>query len=905
MTPDQDSVAPTLAVGLGNAGCSMISALRDMTIDEGIEDKFRFFGVDTNNEDLRSNIDYESPDVTKHNLKSPEQWDEHSSDYHYLDPSLLRTEGDIQDSGALRKRRIGRYYVDSYTNFNRLRKRLTSVIEQFGKEFEENIDKKNGKMHIWIINSLGGGTGSGSFPIIAALIRHITRRTERATHDYKLYGLGALPNTNNVTQEYHDYYLNSYAALRDIQVLTGNDQKSESEIRLGEERKSLPLDDRFDLPNITFDAYFLQPFNQNKMSSSAYRYQLNRASATVPLYFSLVKGKEDWPDQHAEMVNPGIYAFDTYELAVPVEDIYRYFDTSERINELENRLSNLRTKKERVTADIVHIDDVFDFDVEDLIVQYKEDRDDDDEVRMTEVIPEEVALPDNVAYDMVATAKSAVGGLSLTIPNIDETVKRRYDTDWDDTSTEVLNHRDIFEYVFYQLAERKAKEEKWNHEFNDLIESKWNKYRDELMDEFAFLDASDAKSKWQDGLSKFYEEKIDARERSLPTGALFGAGFVLLLAILLLSSLLLNVSQVQTLAETSVPLASVPISIASTLVGILLLITLGMAAVYLVPYLQLSSLKNERDECEEMFGRYTALEKVENEMEARRDRIDLNRTQLQERKSELAASIERNEKLLENQKSVRDEVINRLDSFRFEFERRAAFPIREPDNLAQPGTKKKTWEYVHNKRSLGTDVVNREIFDGDIQMDTQYDSIEVTEEVPDSISWFVSRGHISETDVNRAFNDILAMDEGISPRLAECPLINRTNKDPSQDRKILQFVWNSINSQIKNATNGGQSYETLESAYDRQNDVETSDELRVWMMGVYTNLQFENMAVYDDINREYAESEGEGDLNVVDELDIPEGAYGASSFMTKRVAYPEFYQRYNHPITEEVESYPE
>jgi len=922
------SVAPTLAVGLGNAGCSMVSALRDMAKDEGINNRFRFVGIDTNNEDLQSNIDFKSPDVTKFHLEAPKQWSDNSYDYHYLDASLLSAADSIKASGALTKRRIGRYYVDSHINFNRLETRLTAVIEQFSEEFESDLDEEDGKMHIWILNSLGGGTGSGSFPVVAGMIKHITRLTNRATHDYKIYGLGTLPNTTNVTQEYHNYYLNSYAALRDIQVLTGNDPDAESDIQLGENRKGLPEDDRFDLPNIVFDGYFLQPFNQSKMKGDAYRYQLNKSSAAVPLYFAKVKGREDWPKEHTELINRGIYAFDTYELAVPVEDIYRYFDTSERINELDDQLENLRSERVRVTDDIAHINDVFDFDVDSLITQHKEERE-IDEAQMTEVIPEEVSIPDSLAYDMVDTARSAVGGLSLgdnnSVEKIDETIDDRYENDWDDTNTSHLEHKSVFQYVFYQLAERKAIEEQRDHGFNDLINSRWEEYRGELEEEFAFLNNKNPAAKWQDGLSKFYDDKIESIE--LPMGALFGAGFVLLLAILLTSSLLLNISFIQRLAETSVPLASIPVSIASALIGILVLVSAVLAGYYLVPFLKKKSLENERDECRDMYEQYSKLEEVEETMAAKYDRIGLNKVQLKEQKSELISNIETSETLLDNQKSVRQTVVNRLGNFEFEFDRKVAFPVREPEKLKpddtdtdeedvaspvrepekvkQPGIKKKTWEYVQNKQSLGTELVNREIFDGDIQMDWEYESVDTTEQIPDSITWFQGHDLIRDGDINNAFDKILGKGQSTNTRLAECPLINRTNEDPSQDREILQYVWNPINDNITEAEGGGEPYGTLVGDYDRQNDVSISDEFRVWMMGVYTNLHFENMAVYNDINKEYADSSGDGDTNVVDALDIPEGAYGASSFMTKRIAYPEFYDAFDHPISEEVESYPE
>jgi len=895
-----EEVTPTVAVGIGWGGCSMVSTLHDMVKEEGISEKFRFVGIDTNPKDLRTNIDYEETGVTKFELQAPEQWDENRHDYDFLHPQLLPGgEMQLEKTGALRKRRIGRYYVDSHRNFDDLRTHLRGVVEEFADIHDDYIDREGQRMNIWVMNSLGGGTGSGSFPIISTILKEITRNSVWSPGDFFICGLGALPNTDDISEDNINYHLNSYAALRDIQVLINEDDDVNRELHLGEERSGVEHDDRYELPGYIFDRYFLQPFDQTEISSDAYAYQLNKASASVPLYFSLVSEQDNWPDGITEYTNDRLYAFDTYELSVPVEDIFRYFGTKERITELESELSDLNAHKDRVTNDLDVIDDVSRVDIENYIQEYVESQDQVEDARLTEVVPEHVQLPERVGFDMVETAKSAVGGMDLTVDSVDDTVEERYNDEWDNTETDQSDHRNIFKYVFYQMVVRKTSEEKEDHKIHELVESTWNKYKEKLMAEYQWLDGSDAPKKWQDGLSKFLEEEKERREEELPTGALFGSGFFLILSVLLLSTLLLNIGPIQTLAETN-PIAAVPLSLASLMVGLLLLIALGLFLVYIVPYLRLSSLKGTIEESERAYNEYLELENVSKAMNDRLSELNFGEQELEQQKTDLEHQISQKETLLSNQRSVQETVIERLNEWKFEFDRHLALPIRDTDQLEESHIKNKIREYIGDHQSIKLDVVNQELFDVDVEIDIQEedesgDQYEMS--IPESIKWFMDRELIAKADVSQALNEILGEEE----RLARCPLRHYSNKDPDID-KILQYIWNPMNESIQDAEGGGQSYDMITGDYDtEQKNGEIADEFRVWLMGAYTNFYLENSAPYIDIDSLYT-GVGDGDQNVAEEFDIP--ADEEPNFVTRRFAYPEFYGNHNHPISDDVDKYP-
>lgn len=897
---DIENVTPTVVVGSGGAGCSMVSTLHDLVREEGISDKFRFVGIDTNPDQLRRTIENEATGVTTVTLDPPEQWNKNKHEYDFLKPDVIPGgESQLQRRGALRKRRVGRYYVDSHRNFDDIRTHLTTVIESFSNLHDDYIDKQGQTMNIWMMNSLGGGTGSGSFPIISAILKQITTNSDWSSGNFMICGLGGLPNTDNVSEDNITYHLNSYAALRDIRVLTGEDDAASREIRLGEERDGVENDDRYELPEFVFDRYFLQPFDQDKMSSEAYRHQLNKSSASVPLYFSLIPEQENWPENLNRFDDERLFTFDTYELSVPVEDIFRYFSLREQISTLESDLADLESRKNDVVSDLNYLEDIQRVNIDEYIDEYQKARENVDDPRLTEVVPEQIELPDRVSYDMVETTKSAVGGLTLTVSNVEDQIEDRYNPDWDDTETDDVNHRDAFEYIFYQMVIRKAAEEKRAHRLHELVESKWNEYSEVLMVDFGWLDAKDAPTKWQDGLSTFLEDKIEEREEALPTGALFGGGFFLLLAVLLLGALFLNISQIQTLAETSVPLAGVPLSLASALVGVLLLIATGLFVRYIVPYLRLSSLKETHQECEQAYREYLELDGVAKEMNGRLNRIDFGE-EIKQKKNDLEGDIARTKNILENQRTVRENVIERLESFKFEFDRQVALPIRDADRLEELGIKNTIREYVHTHPSIDLDVVNREIFDEDVEIDIQErEETERTAEIdtPNSIRWFTERNQIEEADVSRALNEIL----GEEQRLARSPLRDYTNKDP-EVVKILQNVWNPINEAIRDTEGGERTYQTLSDNYNTdQPPGEITDEFRVWLMGVYLNFHLENSAVYADIDNLYAGSE-DGDRNILEEFGL--SIEDDPNFVTQRIAYPEFYETHDHPISDNVEKYP-
>jgi hypothetical protein len=893
---DVENVTPTVVVGIGQAGCSILSTLRSFTEEEDIQEKFRFVGIDSNHGDLRKNVDYQAEEVTTVELQAPEQWDENHIEYDFLHSRLLPGgERTLKRSGAQRKRRIGRYYVDSHRNFESLMATLNSVIETFAGIYDNYINRDGQAMNIWVVNSLSGGTGSGSFPMITGMIREITHKSDWDAGKFYLCGLGVLPHTGEIKDNLN-YHLNAYAALKDIRNLVGADENAKKEFRLGEERSVAEHGNRIELDDWTFDRYFLQPFDQQEMSSDAYVYQLNKASACVPLYFSLIEGQEDWPDNHQETINERLYAFDTFELSVPVEDIERYFASTDRIDTLESELDRLRIKKELVMDDLSYIDAVTEVDIETYIESYCADTGEDEtQAKLTEIVPEEVDIPEKVSYEMVETARSVVGGLSLDINSVEDAINDRYRSDWDDTETDDIDHREVFKYIIFQMVQRKVKEEKRDHRIHDIIESTWESHQDELIDEYNFLESKDAPRRWRDGIRKFLDTKIAEAERNLPTGALYAGGISASVMILLMVSLLQNLGAIGVLTRRSIELGSVVLSWAWTLIGLIALISTILVGFYAVQYIRKSSLESQRQECREAYSEFQRLDNLSEIMTDRLDRLNLGQDALENRNSTLASKISDRETSLENQRSLLQTVKDRLNTKKdvaVEHDRKLALRIHNTKKLETPGIKSKIHEYINSHQSIDLKVTGQDPRDEGVDVTARTDletEGNFSDNQPDSIGWFESRDIIKQQDISNAMNEIL--DE----RLKRCVLRDYQNKDPKRDR-ILQYVWNPANEIIKDATGGNYSYKSLISEYDdNQHNGVIGDEFRVMMMGVYTNFYLKNSSVYYDIDTLYASG---GDKEVIETFE------GGDNFVTQRFAYPEFYDTTDHPLSEYIGSYP-
>jgi hypothetical protein len=335
---------PTIVIGLGQAGCRMLTKTHEIVEGEGQQDSFKYFTIDTNKGDL----DRESPDrgdITPIHLEKPLSfWEDHKSEYFYLDEDL-RME---QEQGTGHSRSVSRYHIDSRENFSRLTENLENGITDF-------IDNQNiapggpgADFHIWLLNSLGGGTGSGAFPVVAAIIHDII---DHRNEQVFLNGIGSLPRLDRIhRKEIGDppganrLYSNAYAALSELRMLV-NDKDDANwtppEIDILSEETSLTPDTGIDAEDRMFYKYWLIGFSEEE-EGTAYRSRMNRIAADAIYYYSNKDQPEDFPYAEEHLKYEPLAAITSARFNIPIEDLRQFVNLENEIAELEDDVEQLK-----------------------------------------------------------------------------------------------------------------------------------------------------------------------------------------------------------------------------------------------------------------------------------------------------------------------------------------------------------------------------------------------------------------------------------------------------------------------------------------------------------------------------------------------------------------------------------
>lgn len=331
---------PSVVIGVGEAGCKMASTLYDdldRYTDGSFAEDFKFIGVDTQDNDLE--------DTTRdgfHTIRlesHDELFEKVKGKYGYLKDNMsLDPRG-----GATRQRGSSRFYIDNSENFDDLYRELEEQISTFAGSADETP-------FVWILNSLGGGTGSGAYPLLAGIISSIQSKIDEV---FWMGGLGSFPELRNLADEEYnpdgdpELYTNSYSALRELAVLQDYDffgpgstqdlgmsvdyQEAAGApfpIRIPLEAgdiKEIPSNEiKFEEP--PFDFYFLMGLDEG--TSKVEKEEMNRIAANTVLSFAYQTGVEDLSNDLGN-----ICTIDSSALDVPVRTLDEYLKTVERLED--------------------------------------------------------------------------------------------------------------------------------------------------------------------------------------------------------------------------------------------------------------------------------------------------------------------------------------------------------------------------------------------------------------------------------------------------------------------------------------------------------------------------------------------------------------------------------------------
>lgn len=368
---------PTVVIGLGQAGINVISTLHSIMPDDDEREWYCFIAIDSDGESLQ-NV---PSDTTCFALSIDEDFvQQDCQEYPYLARTLS-----IPYRGTARQRPVGRYAVDNRgvpgfdTTFRKLREEITAHVSRHNT----SPGSATGYFNIFLVNSLGGGTGSGAYPLLLAMLNDLK---ENLIQNYQINiymsGIGIVPEvTFDVTAGHRDalsdaaaFLPNAYAALSDLEKLTALTANSDESVSIpiysqmyGSGQDDFPQEIRLDNP--PFDDYWLAGVNESEIADSSgdstgfesYRESVNMQIARSiqaigkcsTRRFPPGVGKRQFGNRGNRAYTGG---FEQTEIKVPHERIKAFVELradhttirNRLKEEIPERLDDLRDKRERL-----------------------------------------------------------------------------------------------------------------------------------------------------------------------------------------------------------------------------------------------------------------------------------------------------------------------------------------------------------------------------------------------------------------------------------------------------------------------------------------------------------------------------------------------------------------------------
>jgi len=363
---------PTFVVGVGQAGVKVMNVLAEVAEENDDLEKFEFVALDTDTGMLsqrptgstRLKLDHDAGFV-----------DEDISKYPYLTRSMAEHLG---AQGAMRRRPIGRYKLDSRggDSYSDIYDAIWEQAESHYNTEAAKLEPDDASFNIYFVHSLGGGTGSGTFPLLTAMLGELATTLEKRKNDVETYlaGIGVAPLITfdpEIKDPVGDerYFPNTYAAMNDL-------NKFEELASLDESRtlpvyaqtygtaantNSAPSKNEFELTSPPFDDYWLFGVDESKIQGGttsaaggeSYAERVNQTIAR-PLHAisKLRMSAENWADS-----KPYVGSLDQSEVRVPHEEVLGYYDLqttredkAERIDEIPDDIDELQSRKSELES---------------------------------------------------------------------------------------------------------------------------------------------------------------------------------------------------------------------------------------------------------------------------------------------------------------------------------------------------------------------------------------------------------------------------------------------------------------------------------------------------------------------------------------------------------------------------
>jgi len=333
---------PVLVIGIGRTGCNILSTVSEFVTVEEIGDYFQFLAIDSSSRDLQT---FAPDTATTYELTI----DREAYNRDYDSVSYLQSEpAFVPEAGTSRRRPLGRYLVDSNADSANLYECLSNEINTLSENHPSST-----LLQVWVINSLGGGTGSGAFPLVSLLTQKCSQEIEGTV---EIFGIGSLPrldrlrNQIDVPEGEPAHYANAYTALAELRGLMNLDNETVYPIELDIDSSeasvratSLSIDQN------PFEGYWLLGFNETDQFNTDHVSRMNRVAARLVFYIASTDSNDWFRQGH-------LYSIASVSVEASTERLQQYHTLNQELDQHDDELGTLRSQRESLITAVGYID---------------------------------------------------------------------------------------------------------------------------------------------------------------------------------------------------------------------------------------------------------------------------------------------------------------------------------------------------------------------------------------------------------------------------------------------------------------------------------------------------------------------------------------------------------------------
>lgn len=331
---------PTVVVGVGKAGISVMSRVENVASENDDLDMFEFVALD-GDKDMLNN----APDTatTLSLTASDDYLGEDREEYPYLTEDMR-----IEGPGAKRQRSVGRYKVDRRGDggYQDKLNALRTAIGNHHNTHDQRLSEDTASFNIFLVHSFGGGTGSGSFPLLLSMLHEIGDSLDTDNELIYLAGVGVVPEIP-VDVDVGDppgnpnYYPNTYAALNDLETYTDLFHDETDDLHVPIYARDLEGERGPTYSNVPFSDCWLVGVEEDKIAGNIqttgdenYAQLIDESIARSITAISRLDGSaENWSDS-----TPYPGSFKQTEVRVPHEQVEEYARNKKKREEKREKM---------------------------------------------------------------------------------------------------------------------------------------------------------------------------------------------------------------------------------------------------------------------------------------------------------------------------------------------------------------------------------------------------------------------------------------------------------------------------------------------------------------------------------------------------------------------------------------